>query len=49
MEKSMQGLQPHSLSNEELLRYAYITDNKLPPEWVEEICKRFAALLDDGK
>ena len=46
----MQGLQPHNLSNEELLRHAYITGyDKLPQEWVEEICKRFAALLDDGK
>jgi hypothetical protein len=46
----MQGLQPHNLSNEELLRHAYITGyDKLPPEWVAEICKRFAALLDDGK
>jgi hypothetical protein len=46
----MQGIRPQQLTNEELLRHAYIIGyDKLPPEWTEEICKRFAALLDDGK
>lgn len=46
----MQGIQPHNLTNEELLRYAYFTGyDKLPVEWIQEIVMRFAALLDDGK
>jgi hypothetical protein len=46
----MQGIRPHNLSNEELLRHAYIIGyDKLSPEWVAEICKRFAELLDDAK
>jgi hypothetical protein len=46
----MQGIQPQRLTNEELMRLAYITGyDKLPAEWVAEICTRFAASLDDGK
>lgn len=46
----MQGIQPHNLTNEELLRYAHtLGPAALPAEWVQEILTRFAALLDDGK
>lgn len=46
----MQGIRPQQLTNRELLNYAYLTGyDKLPPEWVEELCTRFEALLDDGK
>ena len=46
----MQGIRPQQLSNNELLRYAYIIGHdKLPVEWIQEITTRFAALLDDGK
>lgn len=43
----MQGIQPNSLSNEELLRHIYIMSNEnLPKEWVEVLCERFAKALD---
>jgi hypothetical protein len=43
----MQGIRPQQLTNEELLCHAYIIGyGKLSPEWAEEICKRFEALLD---
>jgi len=46
----MQGIRPQQLTDQELLDYAHLTGyDKLPPEWVAEICKRFAELLDDGK
>jgi hypothetical protein len=46
----MQGIQPHNLSNNELLRYIYIMGfDKVPEEWVKELVKRFANLLDDNK
>lgn len=46
----MQDVRPHNLSNDELLRYAYVIGHdKLPTEWVSEIIKRFTSLLDDGK
>lgn len=46
----MQGIQPHNLSNNELLRYIYIMGfDKVPEEWVKELVERFANLLDDNK
>jgi hypothetical protein len=46
----MQGIRPQQLTDQELLDYAHLTGyDKLSPEWVEEICKRFEALLDDGE
>ena len=41
MEKNMQGIQPQSLTNDELERVAYITGpDKLPANWVAEILRR---------
>ena len=46
----MQGIQPNSLSNEELLRHIYIMGNEnLPKEWVEELCTRLAAAIDKAE
>jgi hypothetical protein len=46
----MQGIRPHTLTNEELLRYAHtLGPAALPTEWVEELLRRFAFLLDAGK
>jgi len=43
----MSSIQPRSLSDQELLRYAYtMGHDKLPVEWVTEIIVRFEALLD---
>lgn len=43
----MQGIQPNSLSNEELLRHIYMMGNEnLQKEWVEVLCERFAKALD---
>jgi len=44
----MRGLQPSSLTNEELLKYATMArPEDVPPEWVAELLKRFEELLDD--
>jgi len=44
----MRGIQPSSLTNEELLRYAtLVRAEDVPPEWVAELLKRFEELLDD--
>ena len=44
----MQSLQPNNLSDEELLRYAYLMGHdKLPTSWVTEIIVRFTARLDE--
>jgi flagellar biosynthesis/type III secretory pathway protein FliH len=46
----MQGIQPNSLSDEELLRHIYIMGNEnLPKEWVETLCERFAKAIDDAE
>ncbi len=43
----MQGIQPHNLTNKELLRYIYIMGfDKVPPEWIKELVARFARALD---
>ena len=47
MEKSVPGLQPISLSSEELLRYARLHNiNGLPKHWVEAILDHFERALD---
>jgi hypothetical protein len=44
----MQSVQPKNLSNEELLRHVYLMGNEdLPKEWVEELCTRLAAAIDE--
>lgn len=46
----MQGIQPQSLNNEELVRYAHLMGyDKLPPAWVAELAKRLEATLDDNR
>lgn len=40
----MSGIQPQSLTNSELERFAYMNQNKLPPNWTAEIMKRFVEL-----
>ena len=43
----MQGIQPSSLSNNELLRYVYIMGfENVPAEWIKVLVERFAILLD---
>lgn len=38
----MQGLQPQNLTNTELRHYASLQGvQNLPPEWLQEIAKRF--------
>lgn len=42
----MQGIQPQSLTDEELLRYARLNGAEtLPAAWTEELLKRFEKLL----
>jgi hypothetical protein len=42
----MQGIQPSSLSDEELVRYATLMrPEEVPPAWITEILKRFEELL----
>ena len=37
----MQGIRPQQLSDEEFLKYAYLTGyDKLSPEWVEDMAAR---------
>jgi hypothetical protein len=41
MEKNMYGLQPQSLTNNELERLTYIMgQDKIPTEWVAEMLRR---------
>jgi hypothetical protein len=43
----MRGIQPSSLSDEELLRYASLErPEHLPPAWVTELIRRLAAHVD---
>ena len=44
----MQSIRPSQLTDEELLRHVYMLGSvSLPKEWVEELCKRVARLIDD--
>ena len=43
----MQGIQPTSLSNEELLKYSWLTGaDKLPAQWVTELMLRLEEYVD---
>ena len=47
MEKSVPGLQPNSLSSEELLKYARLHNtNGLPKDWAEVLLDHFERALD---
>ena len=44
----MQGVQPKQLSNNELLRFIYITGfDRVSPDWVETLVERMAELIDN--
>jgi hypothetical protein len=45
----MSRIQPQALTNEELLRHIYMLNYNVPAEFVQELYKRFAAMLDDNK
>jgi flagellar biosynthesis/type III secretory pathway protein FliH len=48
MEKNMQAIQPSNLTDEEILRQVYLIGPEgLPKEWVEELCARLAARIDE--
>jgi hypothetical protein len=43
----MQGIQPTSLSNEELLKYSWLTGaDKLSAQWVSELMLRLEEYVD---
>ena len=49
MEKNMSGIQPQSLSDDELEKYIYLMLGKpVPSEWVAELLKRYVRLLDEA-
>lgn len=44
----MPGIQPHNLTNRELLRHIYIMGfDKVPEDWVKELVKRMARMMDE--
>jgi hypothetical protein len=47
----MSSIQPSSLTDEELVRYAYnmTLTGTLPTSWVMELIKRLETQLDDAK
>lgn len=45
----MQGIRPEGLSDEELVRYAYLFGFLLPSDWVKELVRRLEQKLDDNK
>lgn len=46
----MPGIQPHTLSDEELLHQIYLMGyDKVPENWVRELAERFMHKLDDNK
>lgn len=45
----MSGIQPASLTDEELVRYAWLNQEKLTPEWIKELIRRLERTLDDNK
>ena len=50
MGEDMHGIRPENLSDEELVRYAWLSDPAhLSPDWVTELIKRFEQKLDDLK
>lgn len=42
----MHGIEPRTLSNEELLTHIYMANYTVPAEVVKELYERFSALLD---
>ena len=47
MEQNMSGIQPRTLSNDELERMIYMMLGKpVPSEWVAELLSRYTELLD---
>jgi len=49
MEKSMSGIQPSSLTDEELVRYAWLHSGTLSLDWIKELIQRLEQKLDDNK
>jgi hypothetical protein len=50
MEQAMSGIRPQILTNEELVKYAWLQGvDKLDPTWVQELLERLEATLDDNK
>ena len=46
----MQSIRPESLTNAELVKYAWLTGaDKLGKDWIAELLKRLEATLDDNK
>ncbi len=46
----MSGIQPRTLTNDELERMVYMMLGKpVPSEWVAELLSRYTKLLDDAK
>lgn len=45
----MSGIQPHTLSDEELERYAYLQAGALPAEWAEQLSKAFSRTFEEPK
>lgn len=46
----MSGIQPHTLTDEELARHIYMQLGKpVPSIWVAELLARFHAKLDDAR
>jgi hypothetical protein len=49
MEKNMSGIQPQSLSDEELERYTYLQAGALPAELTEQLRQAFAKTFGEPK
>lgn len=46
----MQSLRPETLTNAELVKYAWLAGaNTLKEDWIAELIKRLEATLDDNK
>jgi len=46
----MQEVQPHRLTDAELVRYAYLQGaQNLTAAWIDELIKRLEARLDDNR
>ena len=44
MEKNMSRVRPEALTDNELERFMYASKGTLPPQWSEELMRRFIAL-----
>jgi hypothetical protein len=43
----MSRIQPQTLTDEELLRHVYVHGfDNVPPDWIRQLCARFANVLD---